>query len=425
MSAHLAMTTPPLPWLCAGAVFGYLLLLFTSPVRVVLRDGFRAVRRYPTLWFTFGIFGFAYALFDLIKRVYSAQLMAPEDRPPLMWFRAAWHDPDFWLTGSPESLWYLPQHGLTDAARDAILPACESVAGIFNNLVSTFPLAAFAALLLLVNWAGHRAELFRALKRRGGGWGVLAFAAILGCALAVIGKLLLYAAPPLLRLEGLAALVWFQWSPVIVWFAFLFEYLFGVCIQIYLILVAYCWVRGLTFHHASLLDFAIRRFAFVVKWAFVVMILSSVFIDLPLILKNFAPFEAWFPPDDATVDHNLQLARSILTGFLLAFSTMQITLTFHNETLRAALRDHARFIARHAWLLAWFFILAGIHFFLFHTLNLAFARALGEGTAPGIVWSLLAPWLGGMLGAWFLASWVCLYKYCDHDRASHESWIKF
>lgn len=421
----LAMMPVPLPWLTAGAVLGYLLLMATNPVRVVLRDGWRAIRRHPALWFTFGAFGFAYALFELLLRIVSHSALPPADRPPLMWLRAAWRDPDLWLTGSPESLWHLPPGAVQEAARDAVLPACESVAGIFHNLVSTFPLAAFAALLLLVNWRGHRAVLLRALRKRYGRWGGPAFAAILVCALAVIGKLLLYAAPPLLRLEGVAALVWLQWAPVVAWLAFLFEYLFGVCIQIYLILLAFCWVRGLTFDHNGLLDFAIRRFAFVVKWAAVVMVLSSVFIDLPLILKNFPAFQSWFPFDDSTIDRRLQIARSILTGFLLVFSTMQITLAFHNETLGAAFRDHARFLARNYWLFAWFVVVAGVHFFLFQFLNRAFARALGEGTAPGIAWSLLAPWLAGAIGAWLLASWVCLYKYCDRDRAPRENWIKF
>jgi hypothetical protein len=414
-----------LPWLIAGAALGYALMMATNPVRVVLRDGLRAIRRHPALWFTFGIFGFAYALFELLLRLVSHRVLPPADRPPLMWLRAAWRDPALWFTGSPESLWYLPPGGVQQAARDAVLPACESVAGIFNNLVSTFPLAAFAALLLLVNWEGHRAVLLRALRKRCGRWGVPSFVAILVCALAVIGKVLLYAAPPLLRLEGAAALAWLQWSPVVAWLAFLFEYLFGVCIQIYLILLAYCWVRGLTFHHGDLLDFAIRRFAFVVKWAAVVMLLSSAFIDLPLILKNFATFQAWFPFDSGVIDQRLQIARSLLTGFLLVFSTMQITLAFHNETMGAALRDHVRFLARNYWLFAWFLIIAGVHFFLFHLINRICAESLGEGTAPGIAWSLLAPWLAGVLGAWLLASWVCLYKYCDHNRAPRENWIKF
>ncbi|MGB8167396.1 MAG: hypothetical protein WCF18_07880 [Chthoniobacteraceae bacterium] len=414
----------PLPWLLAGAVIGYLLLMFTNPVSSALRDGWRAVRRYPALWLAFGAFGFANTLFQFVIRIYSYFVLPAGDRPVFMWLRAAWRDPQFWFTGSPESFWYVPPHGLRDAARDAVLPAVESVAGIFNNLVSTFPLASVAAVLLLMNWDGHQMVLQRALRQRFKLWGWFAYAGILLGALAVIAKVLLYAAPPILQLEGSSALLWFQWSPVVVWIAFLFEYFFGVCIQIYLILLAYCWVRGITFDHPRLLDFAIRRFAFVLKWAAVVVTVSSLFLDLPLILKNFTPFQAWFMVDDATLDFRVWVARSVLAGFLLIFPTMQITLTFHNESIIKALHDHRQFLRRHWWRFGWFLIVAGVHFYLFVALNLVCGRALGDGTAPGIVWAFVAPWLNGVVGAWLLASWVCVFRNCDHARA-HEEWIKF
>jgi hypothetical protein len=418
--AQFVLTRAHLPWLIAGALAGYLIVIFTNPVRGCFRDGLSAIRRYPTLWFTFGAFGFAYTLFELLKRLYSASVLPPEERPIFMWLRAAWRDPQLWFTGSPESFWYVPPHGLHEAATEALLPACESVAGIFNNLVSTFPLAAVAAVLLLVNWDGHQMVLLRALRKRFRGWGWLAYAGILLSAFAVIGKLLLYLLPLVHPLDGDSALAYFQWSPVVIWIAFFFEYLFGVCIQIYLILLAYCWVRGLTFQHGALLDFAIRRFAFVVKWALLVLVVSSLFIDLPLILKNFPAFQAWFSVEPETLEKRLRLARSILTGFLLAFATMQITLTFHSESLRRAAGDHARFIRRNWWAFAWFVIVAALHWYGFHVLKLLCTRALGEGTAPGIIWSLCAPWLGGAIGAWLLASWVCLYKSRDHDRGTHE-----
>jgi hypothetical protein len=422
-----AFTIPPqqMPWLLVGALVGYLLLMFTNPVHAALRDGWRATRRYPVLWLIFGAFGFANTLFQLAIRVYSYCVLPADDRPVFMWLRAAWRDPIFWLKGSPESLWYVAPGGLHDAARDAILPAVESVAGIFNNLVSTFPLATVAAVLLIGNWDGHQMVLQRALRRRYKLWGWALYAGILIGALAVIAKVLLYAAPPLLHFEGTIALLWFQWSPVVAWVAFLFEYFFGVCIQIYLILLAYCWVRGITFDQARLLDFAIRRFAFVVKWAAVVVVLSSLFLDLPLILKNFAPFQEFLAADEATMEFRIRLARSILAGFLLVFSTMQITLTFHNESLVKGLRDHATFLRRHWWRFGWFLIIAAIHFYLFTALNLLCGRALGEGTAPGILWSFLAPWLNGIVGAWLLASWVCVFRNCDHARSPNENWIKF
>src|ERR1043165_173613 len=80
-----------------GALVGYLLVLFTNPVRASLRDGLRCVRRYSMLWITLGAFGFAYALFQLALRIYFFCVLPPADRPPFLWARDAWRDPHLWL----------------------------------------------------------------------------------------------------------------------------------------------------------------------------------------------------------------------------------------------------------------------------------------------------------------------------------------
>ena len=144
--------------------------------------------------------------------------------------------------------------------------------------------------------------------------------------------------------DPMAQLAWFQWAPVVAWLGFLFEYLFGVCMQIYLILLAYAWVRGITFTHSHLLDFAIRRCSFVLKWALVVMLLSSVFIDLPLILKNFAAFRPGSPTMPRSSRAGSGLRARCSPASCCSQPTVQITLVFHSESLRKALRDHVRFV---------------------------------------------------------------------------------
>ena len=37
-------------------------------------------------------------------------------------------------------------------------------------------------------------------------------------------------------------------------------------------------------------------------------------------------------------------------------------------------------------------------------------RGVGEGTALWIAWRVLSPWIVAAVGAWLLASWVCVYK---------------
>ncbi|MEI9894505.1 MAG: hypothetical protein WDN28_11620 [Chthoniobacter sp.] len=403
----------PLRWLLLGSLLGYLLVMGTNPVRASLRDGLRCVRRYQVLWFTLGSFGFAYALFQLALRYYFFCVLPPAARPTFVWMREAWRDPLFWLHGSPESLWYLPPHALHFAVRDSALPALESVAGIFNLLVTTFPLSALAALLFLGNWDGHHRVLWRALLKRFGFWGVAVHGGIVVCALAALTKPFLYAAPQLLHLQSPVLDLWFQWAPVADWLSFLFEYLVGVCIQIGLMLIAYCWVRGLTFTQQHLLDFAIRRFSYVVRWALLVMLLSSVFIHLPLILKNFEAFQGMFPHEVPVIDARWRIARGIITAILLLFAAMQITLTFHSESLGKALHDHLRFLSRHWWSFGWFLIVAAMHFFLALVLLNLVQVGLGDGTALGIVWSFLVPWVNGFVAAWLLASWVCYYKHGD------------
>lgn len=423
-----------LPFLICLALGAYLLVMCVNPVRTSFRDGLRAIRRYHALWLTLGIFGFCYALFQLAVRVYFHLVLPPAERPVFVWARPSARDPEFWLTGSPDSLWHLPRQEWMDVLRDAILPGLESVAGIFNNLVTTFPVSALAAVLLLVNWDGHHRVLIRALYKRFRHAGVLVHLAIVICALAAIAKPFIYAVPQLLAARGAEPelqLLWFQWSPVVAWLSFLFEYLFGVCIQIYLILLAYVWVRGRSFTHTLLLDFAIRRFAYVAKWAMLVMLLSTLCIDAPLIMKNFAPFASWFPEEEL-FETRLKSARAGLAVFLLLTATMQIMLTFHSESWRRAMRDHARFVGRHWWRLGWFLAIATLHCFALHVCDLAVQRGVGTGTALWVGWSLAFPWLAAVVGAWLLASWVCTFKRCElaaptvaHDRVVGENWIRF
>ena len=418
-----APTLSPLSLLvCAFA--GYALMMWTNPARASFRDGLRALRRYRALWTIPGAFGFCAALFQIAQRIYFASVLEPGERPAFLWLREAWRDPQLWFTGSEESFWWLPHEELLRALHESRLPAFETLAGIFNCLVATFPVSAIAAILLLINRGGHQGVLIRALHKRLGlaGWAV--HLGILVCALAAIAKPLLYVAPHLLGPSSDAAGIVVQWSRVIASLSFLFEYLCGLFVQTYLILLAYIWVRGLTFTHAHLVDFSIRRFSSVAKWAGVMLLLSAIFIELPLILRGFAPFAGWFPEQDAFA-HRLAIARAALAAFALLAATMQITLVFHSESLAAALRDHRHFLREHWWPFAWFVIVAALHVFALHAVQRAVAFGLGEGTAPWVAWTLLFPWIAGVVVAWMLASWVCVYKRCATPAQSAATQTMF
>lgn len=423
MLANSHLAAHPQLFLGCCALGGYLLLMLTNPVRASLLDGLRCVHRYGTMWSVLAVLGFCSALFQLGVRVLSYCILPVGDRPGFEWHREAWRDPQLWLFGSSESVWYLPKPMLRDALREAILPAFEGVAGIFNNVVTTYPFSAFAALLLFANWGGHHAVLNRTLRRRFGVFGWLIYSAISICALAAIAKPALYISLPFAGRSG-SSLQWLQAATVIDWLSFLFEYLFGVCIQLYLILLVYVWVRGINFTHEHLLDFAIRRFTSVVKWAAVVMIVSTVFIHAPLIFSNIPPFSRWLTPEGA-VGYIDWIARPLVTLFLILFATVQITLTFHSESLRKALRDHSRFVRRNWWPLGWFLIIAALHFYLITAINLSIVRGLGESTAMAMAWRLIHPLLGAAVAAWMLATWVSVFKRCEAGRIRTDDWIKF
>jgi len=395
--------------LVAGALVGYGVLMFATPIRDELRDGFRCLRRYPELWMILAIFGVCYALFHTVGlNVLNYYILPEGERPVLQWTRA----------------WFLPHASLTDVVRQSVLPAFESVAGIFNNVIATFPFSVVAAFLLLVNWKGHHMVLNRALRHRYGTWGWAIYGGITVSALATLAKpIVLYAGLPFLGRflpgEFLLAVGF-----TIEWLAFIFENLFGVCIQVYLILLVYAWVRGVSFTDQHLLDFAIRRFSAVMKWAAVVLALSSVLIDLPHILFTLPPFSRGVDLEMVN-DYVEHIARPTLAIFLIFFSTLQITLTFHSESVYQALRDHFHFIRRHGFELFWFLVIALVHFYGFHFLNNALTLGLGEGAAPGIAWQLAAPLLEAFLAAWLLASWVCLFKKTAPGHTHDKNWITF
>ncbi len=418
-SGAIPFTPPDLRWLLAGALAGYVLMMWTNPVRTALRDAWRAVRRYPALALVPGALGCAHAAFDLAMRGYLYTVLPEESRPVFLWVREAWHDPQLWLTGSPESLWWLPHGEFVRAVGASVLPAFESLAGLFNCLVGTFPLSAIAALLLFGNWRRHHTTLRVALRKRFGFAGFLIHGAILVCALAALAKPVMYAGA-----RSVPLTLFVQWGPVVAWLSFVFEYFFGVVLQVWLILVAYAWVRGLGFVHDDLLDVAIRRFSFVVKWSALMLALSSIFIDVPLILKNFAPFADYFP-EQAIFDERLATARAALVLFALLGASVQITLTFHSESWRAALRHHLQFVARSWWPFVWFLIVAGFHFLAMHALIVNVERGVGEGTSLWVVWRLLSPWLAGLVAGWLLAGWVCVFKYCENARALDPEPIRF
>src|SRR5438128_10148130 len=250
-----------------GLLGGYLLVMLANPVRLALRDGFRCILRYKRIWLTFALLGFAYFIFQFstftpIENLADLDLTQVASLP-------GWHWPTF------AEIW-----------RETPLPALEGVAGIFDNATTTYPLSVVAAVLIVMNWRGLHGALVRALRKRYGFWGYLVYLILLLSALASLLKpIVFWRLPEWSGLVPAADLL--RISATVDATAFIFEYLLGVYIQVYLITVCLAWIKGVSFEEGELFRFAMRRFTYVLEWAGIVVAVSTLIVRLPLVLFYF------------------------------------------------------------------------------------------------------------------------------------------
>ena len=391
--------------LAAGALVGYVAVMWTNPVRASLRDGLRCIRRHPQIWLLPASFALAHSVFRLWRHEYEARVI-PNAVPALV----------------PWTGWQPPPWSETVAA--SWLPAIESTAAIFNCIVTTFPLSAVGAALFLVNWRGYQSALYRAFRRRLGKLG--GFVGHLGLvvsASAAVCKPVLFGGLP--GLNGyFGAVILLRVGEVVDSLSFVFEYLLGVGVQIYVILLAFAWIRGLTFDFDGLRRFALRRFAFVVKWAAVVIVVSGLGINLPLLVGGF---QAASDPITADwINRTIHVTRWLLSGGLLLFCSVQIFLIFHNESLARAVRDHFRLGRRYGGHVGWLVSIVAVHFFALAIGDAFVPSAAGSWTWIGATWSLFVyPLMWTVLAGWFVASWVCLFRRCEQDRPDLEELVPF
>src|SRR5437867_8822036 len=321
----------PLLSLCGG----YALVMLFNPVRRALLDGFRCIGRYPRVWLTFTFLGFAYFVFQFVAFT------------PIR----GWTDLDLSQVASLPK-WYWPQ--FVEVWRETPLPGLEGVAGIFDNATTTYPLSVVAAILMIINWRGLHGALLRALRKRYRFLGYLIYLILLLSALASLLKPIAFWRLP--EWSGkVPAAGFLQISATVDASAIIFEYVLGVYIQVYLITVCLAWIKGVSFEEGELFRFAMRRFSYVLEWAGIVVAVSTLIVRLPLVL-------AYFTNIPGVLDY-LPIARLLMSGLIIVFCSVQISLALHNETLIEAMRAHAQFVRHNAGRLGWFLIICGLHFF--------------------------------------------------------------
>jgi len=380
-----------------GFCSGYVIVMLFNPVRQALRDGFRCIARFKRIWLTFVLLGFSYSVFQFVTFT-PIQSSADLDLNQVT-SMPSWHWPRF------AAVW-----------KETPLPALEGVAGIFDNATTTYPLSVVAAVLMVINWRGLHGALLRALRKRYRFAGYFIYLILLLSALASLLKpIVFWRLPEWGGMVPVAGLL--QISATVDAVAFIFEYLFGVYIQIYLIVVCLTWIRGVSFEEGALFRFAMRRFSYVLKWAGIVVLLSTLIVRMPLLLAYFMDI-----PD--VLDY-LPLERVLMSGLIIAFCSVQISLALHNESLAAAIRSHRQFIRENTGRFGWFLLICGIHFFLLIVSDAIVRSAIGDRLVALFSWKCIFVFLRGLITGWLLASWVCLFRQSETGRLDRESWIRY
>jgi hypothetical protein len=380
-----------------GFCGGYVLVMLFNPVRLALRDGLRCIARYKRIWGTFVLLGFAYFVFQF--SVFTPILSAADLDLTQVTSLPTWHWPRF-----------------VEVWRDAPLPALEGVAGIFDNATTTYPLSVAAAVLMVMNWRGLHGALVRALRQRYRLRGYLVYLILLLSALAALLKPIVFWALPVwggsLPTAGLL-----QVSASVDAASFIFEYLFGVYIQVYLIAVCFAWIRGLSFEEGELFRFAMRRFSFVLKWAGIVVLVSMVIVRMPLLL-------AYFVNIPGVLDY-LPIERLAMSGLIITFCSMQISLALHNETLGEAFRAHLEFLRENAGRVGWFLLICALHFFFLMAGDAIVRGAIADRVIAVVLWKCVFICARGFITGWLLASWVCLFRRGETGHVYQQSWIQY
>jgi hypothetical protein len=380
-----------------GVTAGYVLVMLANPIRTALRDGFRCIARYERVWLAFALLGFAYFVFQFVT-------FSSVPSPSEINFREIVS-----ITN-----WNWPP--LSDIWRDAPLPTLEGVAGIFDNATTTYPLSAVAAILFLVNWRGLNRTLWRALFKLYRWWSIPIYLILLAGTVAALLKPLVYWRLPSWNNEISTAHL-LKISASIDAISFVFEYLAGVYIQIYLITVCLAWIKGLSFKEGALFAFAVRRFSYVLEWAGIVVLVSMIVLRLPMLLAYFIDL-----PD--VLDY-LPLQRAFMSAFILAFCSVQISLVLHNETLHEAFRAHRQLLRREFRRVGWFCLICALHFFLILIIDATMRSAIADRAAAMIIWKSVFVFLRALVTGWLLASWVVLFRQCESGRIAQENWIRY
>ena len=394
LEATLSSEWQTLAWAIAAAVVGYTLLFFTNPLYQIFRDGLRCLNRYPRLWLWLSILGLSYTLFQMVLEYKLGE------------FSLSLNDLIYWPQFKPID-WSM-------AAGRAWLATIELLAGLFNQAAVAYPVSAVAALLFLINWRSYQGYFLAASKQRLGRWWLPVYVGLLICALAAFCKPIFSVSIDWLN-QYWGEILLLRVGAVIDWLSFQFEYLFGLLIQIFLILSTFVWVRGLNADPARIFRLALKRGIYVAKWAGIVLGTTSILIYLPL-LASYLWIAQQTDFTNAVVQYVKETVRPLLAISLILFCSVQLTLILHNETLQEAINEHVQLVRCRWHHLLWFFLIVGFHLFAICWLSEYLSGGFPKYSVPVLLVGILFTLIKGFLSGWFISSWVGLYRNSQAAR---------
>ena len=127
--------------------------------------------------------------------------------------------------------------------------------------------------------------------------------------------------------------------------------------------------------------------------------MSTLIVRLPLVL-------AYFINIPGVLDY-LPIARVLMSGLIIGFCSVQISLALHNETLVEALRAHAQFARQNAGRLSWFLVVCGIHFFSIMVCDAIVRSAIADRLGALLLWKFSFAFLRGIVTGWLTANGTC------------------
>src|SRR5205807_365917 len=185
--------------------------------------------------------------------------------------------------------------------------------------------------------------------------------------------------------------------------------------------------RGL---HGALLRALRKRYRFWSYFIYLILLLSALAsLFKPIVFWRLPEWGgavpaaglllAYFTHIPNVLDY-LPLERVVMSGLIIAFCSVQISLALHNETLGAAIRAHRQFIGANAHRVGWFLFICGMHFFFIMACDAITRAAITDRLVVLFLWKCIFVSLRGLITGWLLASWVCFFRQCETDRVDWE-----